>query len=100
MLVSLLPHFECTSYKQVQQILLVCVCVRSSFSCRRFDCILSAGERVESCRMDPQFSKVLERWVIEPQDLELGEVLGRGGFGVVSAGTWRDRESKVEVRDL
>ncbi|KAH9536217.1 hypothetical protein CY35_17G097000 [Sphagnum magellanicum] len=47
--------------------------------------------------MDPQFSKVLERWVIEPQDLELGEVLGRGGFGVVSAGTWRDGESKVQV---
>jgi hypothetical protein len=76
------------------------VCVRSSFSCRRFDCIFSAEERVENCRMDPQFSKVLERWVIEPQDLELGEVLGRGGFGVVSAGTWRDGESKVQVRDL
>lgn len=66
----------------------------------RFDCILSAGERVQNCRMDPQISKVFERWVIKPQDLELGEVLGRGGFGVVSAGTWRDEESKVQVRDL
>jgi hypothetical protein len=45
-----------------------------------------------------QSQKVLERWAIDAQDVELGEVLGQGAFSVVRAGTWQDGNSKVEVR--
>lgn len=44
-----------------------------------------------------QSQKVLERWAIDAQDVELGEVLGQGAFSVVRAGTWQDGNSKVEV---
>jgi hypothetical protein len=45
-----------------------------------------------------QSQKVLERWAIDAQDVELGEVLGQGAFSVVRAETWQDGNSKVEVR--
>ncbi len=51
---------------------------------------------MEEVRLQSQ--KVLERWAIDAQDVELGEVLGQGAFSVVRAGTWQDGNSKVEVR--
>ncbi len=41
---------------------------------------------------------MLERWAIDAQDVELGEVLGQGAFSVVRVGTWQDGNNKVEVR--